>query len=130
MYLVTRRDLPAGTQAAQLAHALAEFAEKYRDEFIEWKENSNVLVLLSVENKSKLGNYLRTAADKHVRAAPFYEEDLGRELTAIAFDGRAVGFLRDLPLALSDVPVAQLAEQRTSNPPVAGSSPVGHSRRT
>lgn len=130
MYLVTRRDLPAGVQAVQLAHALAEFAEKFHDEFLSWKENSNVLVLLATENKSKLGNFLRVAADKSVRAAPFYEEDLGGELTSIAFDGRATTFLRDLPRALSDVPVAQLAEQRTSNPPGTGSSPVGHSRRT
>ena len=54
LYLVTRRDLRHGAQAAQLVHGMATFARDYPQTFEEWERTSNTIVCLVVEDEEAL----------------------------------------------------------------------------
>jgi peptidyl-tRNA hydrolase len=103
LYLVTRRDLPAGQQAAQVCHALRQFVEDHPAVERAWFSGSSHLVLLAVADEAELSRLLEHARDRGLRVAPFHEPDRGGELTAAAMEPRARSLLRGLPLALAHV---------------------------
>lgn len=105
LYVVTRRDLSPGQQAAQILHAGLALQAVRRDEMREWAEVSNTVVLVSVADEPALLQLQRCL----VEATPFYEPDAehagGKKdsLTALALLDPPKRLMRDLPKALSEV---------------------------
>lgn len=102
LYIVVRRDLPAGDQAAQCCHALRTFAARHPELDRQWHERGGNIVLLSVANRAELVELLSRATATNVSHAEFYEADLGNELTSAAFAASARRLLSSLPLALRE----------------------------
>lgn len=101
LYLVTRSDLPPGSQAVQAAHAMREFAAQYPELDKLWYERSNYLALLSVPDERALSRLLNRARGRLIPAVGFREPDLSESLTAVALASKAKGLVRRLPLALA-----------------------------
>ena len=101
---MTRRDLSPGYQATQAMHAAIDFVLKYLAESLAWHKHSNYLCNLSVENEEQLFKLLAKAEQKGIKAMPFYEPDLGGELTAITFEPtiEAKKLTSSLPLMLKE----------------------------
>lgn len=95
MYVVVRNDLAPGLQIAQACHAAYAFGLYSPDES---REN---LVVLSTD-KASLETLVAAVAQRDGGHVPFYEPDLGDELTACAFDETSRKALSCLPLALRD----------------------------
>lgn len=101
LYLVTRSDLPPGAQAAQLVHAMAEFASDRPETFAAWKADSNTVVCLAARNEEEL-HKLRDRLDAAcVEYVAFTEPDLDGALTSIALEPDGASFVKRLPLALA-----------------------------
>lgn len=98
LYVVTRRDIPAGVAAAQLLHAAREFAEREPVIEREWYASSNTIALLMVANGEELRLLVRRAVDRDVSHASFHEPDLGGELTAVAIGPEGSRLVRGYPL--------------------------------
>lgn len=91
LYLVTRRDLPVGTQVAQLCHAFRQFVAEHAAAELRWLETSNTVACLEVEDEASL---LRIA-DRLTTYSLFREPDLGGAATAFAtLEGQALRRLR------------------------------------
>lgn len=108
LYIVTRADIPAGLQAAQSCHALAEFFRQFQELSHAWQDQSNYIVLLSTTSEESL-DLIRAVADNHgLRHAPFYEPDLDGQLTAVAIEPSQLTskILSKLPLALKEAAIA------------------------
>jgi hypothetical protein len=101
LYLVTRRDLPPGTQACQLAHAALDFAVTYPLLVGDWHAASNTLVALAVPDELSLGWLCDDAAAAGLRVTRFHEPDLGGALTAAAIEPAGRRLVSSLPLAFS-----------------------------
>ncbi len=97
LYLVTRADLPPGLRAAQLCHAMREFAEAHPEVERAWYRDSNNLVLLEVADEPALVELARAAGEL---VAVNREPDLGGAVTSVALMPAARGLVRELPLAL------------------------------
>lgn len=104
LYLVTRRDLPPGSQAVQAAHAMRKFKADFPLLEQRWYERSNTLAFLSVATKADLETLLEKAGIARIEVSRFHEPDLGHELTALALSPFAQKLLRHVPLALSKAP--------------------------
>jgi hypothetical protein len=98
--VVTRADLPPGSQAVQAAHAVIDFAITYPRLTASWHAASNTLVILVVPDELALSWLEQDARTAGLRVAPFHEPDLGDALTAVAIEPAAGRLLRRLPLAL------------------------------
>lgn len=101
LYLVTRRDLPPGSRASQLCHAMREYVEHCPASERAWYETSNTLVCLEAENEDALRELIDKALARDVPVASFEEPDLNGSLTAIALGPSAKSMVRHLPLALA-----------------------------
>lgn len=107
LYLVTRRDLRPGAQAAQLVHGMATFAREYPETFELWERGSNTVVCLAAENIGELSkllddaNHLSETVDGGLAVSWFQEPDLDGELTCLALEPTAVfeELCKELPLA-------------------------------
>lgn len=86
LYIVTRRDLTPGMQAAQSVHAAFEFARTHPLITEHWMENSNNICVLAVENEIELIGLLGATKMLNLDSVAFYEPDVGNELTAIAIE--------------------------------------------
>ena len=84
--VITRRDLPIGTQSLQSAHAAIDFQHKFPSESTEWHKNSNYLVFLTVEDEKELINLIHKVNIKSIKHTVFYEPDLDNQITAIALE--------------------------------------------
>ncbi len=104
--MVTRADLPSGTQACQAAHGALDFAVTHPDLTRDWHATSNTLVILAAPDELALGWLCSDAEAAGLRHVRFYEPDLGDALTAAAFEPAAARLLRALPLALTSRAVA------------------------
>jgi len=106
--LITRADLPAGAQAAQLAHAVVAFHAEHPELAERWRTASNTLVLLAVRDEGALAQLLVRARRAGIPAAPFHEPDIEGALTAIALapGAEARRLCRGLPLALATPQIA------------------------
>ncbi|MFI5296540.1 MAG: peptidyl-tRNA hydrolase [Polyangiales bacterium] len=100
LFLITRRDLKPGQQAVQAAHALTEFLMEHPELGRCWRDASNYLALLVVDDESSLHGLARRAVERGVRVAAFHEPDLGDALTAIAIEPAGKRVVAGLPLAL------------------------------
>ena len=105
LYIVTRQDLAPGLQAAQVAHAAFQFAYEHRPLAHSWLQESNFLIILSVESEDELHLLAGAAQDIGLPVTKFTEPDIGDELTAIAIapSPQTVELTSSLPLALSEV---------------------------
>lgn len=101
LYLVVRRDLSPGRRAAQLCHAMRQFADDHPAAERVWFEASNTLVLLEVDDEPALAVLASAATKDGIAVSRFHEPDLGGALTAIALGPSARSLVRRLPLALS-----------------------------
>ena len=101
LYVIARRDLPDGAQAAQATHAAVAFVLEHLELARAWNRDSNNLVELTVSNEAELVRLLEKAACRLVTHSTFREPDFGNALTAIALMGDAVPKLvSSLPLRL------------------------------
>jgi hypothetical protein len=98
--VVTRADLPPGTQACQAAHAALEFTFAHPAAARDWHEASNTLVLLATADELSLGQLCADAAGAGLLVVRFHEPDLGYALTAAALEPAAHRLVTHLPLAL------------------------------
>ena len=105
---VTRKDLTAGYQLVQSGHAIAEFAEQFPDKFAEWKQQSNYLISLSVDNEEKLQRLFYKLQDNGANVVAFTEPDIDDQLTSICYYGTPEmrKHTQNLDLALSELKVA------------------------
>lgn len=104
LYLVTRRDIPAGYQAVQSCHAIRQFTAEHPDVDVEWFSKSNHLALLSVENEIELMRLLVSSKDHNLKFSAFREPDVGGAITAIAIQPhpKTTEICKHLPLALRE----------------------------
>lgn len=100
LYLVTREDLPPGSQAVQAAHALRAFVAVHPEVDQHWYRTSNTLAFLAAKDEESLWALLNKADQLGLPTAPFYEPDLGNALTAIAIGPQGRRIVSHLPLAL------------------------------
>lgn len=102
LYVVTRRDLPPGSQAVQGMHALVEFIMYWPQLSHEWYKDSNHLCFLSVANEAELNRLVGMAARVDVAYTTFREPDLSMSLTAVVLEAtdKAGALVSDLTLAL------------------------------
>ena len=84
--VVSRRDLPIGTQALQSGHALADFQHQHQVEAKEWQTKSNYLVFLTVQDEEQLIKLITKAILTGIKHTIFREPDLGNQITAVAFE--------------------------------------------
>lgn len=61
-----------------------EFAAKYPEEHKSWHENSNYVVVLSVDNEHELITLSNSLKEKGVNSIEFREPDINNELTSIS----------------------------------------------
>lgn len=101
LYVISRRDLPPGVQAAQSVHAITEFSFEYPEIFREWYENSNYICILASTDENELIKLSERLKKKEVKHSIFREPDLNNELTAIAIEPG-----RDSKKACSSYPLA------------------------
>lgn len=66
----------------------------------QWHLTSNTIVLLSVEDELALKWLVEDLEDAALKVIPFYEPDLGNELTALAVEPAGASSLSHLSLAL------------------------------
>ena len=99
--MVTRADLPPGTQACQAIHAACEFAATQPTRFAHWHCLSNIIVLLAAPDEAALRRLCQQAHAAGHAVVAFHEPDLDQQLTAAAFEPAARALLSRLPLALT-----------------------------
>lgn len=103
LYVVTRDDLPAGLQAAQLGHALVGYVLAQPAQAARWHTRSNNLVCLAVPDEAALSGLVGRLVSESIPVLCFHEPDLGGELTAVAVSPDGGRLLASLPLALRQV---------------------------
>lgn len=82
---IVRSDIDPGHQVAQTAHAIAEFAGKFPEEFEQWKRESNSVVCLSCADEEELMSLIGKLEEKAVDYSAFAEPDMGDQTTAVSF---------------------------------------------
>lgn len=86
-------------QAAQVAHAAAEFAVKHPDLARSWHETSNYIVVLACDNEDDLLDHAdRLHADEHPYVL-IYEPDISEHTALAIAPGEHWRHLSHLPLA-------------------------------
>lgn len=84
--MITRNDLSVGKQAAQITHGIIEFCLEYPEITNQWHNESNYVVVLSVENEETLINLLMKAKNKNIKCSYFSEPDLNNALTCLVLE--------------------------------------------
>lgn len=85
LYAVSRGDLSPGQQAVQTCHAIADLCVRNRDEAIaEWADNHKTMVILGAKDEPELRALLEALSSAGLRCQPFFEPDIGDQLTAFA----------------------------------------------
>lgn len=83
--IITRKDLRPGYKVVQSAHALADFAVRYVQEFNEWQSKSNYLCCLEA-SESRIEILLSKLDELKIKYSVFLEPDIGNEMTAVAIE--------------------------------------------
>ncbi len=91
MYIVTRTDLSAGMQLAQVAHVAIEHAAEY--------EVDDTVIVLTVPDEVSLCRLALNSVYRGYETTWFEEPDLDGAITAIAIHAAAKSLLKKLPLA-------------------------------
>jgi hypothetical protein len=92
MYIITRSDLSAGMQLAQVAHVAAGFNGDHG-------EVDDTVIVLKVPNELVLYKHLAELFSHTDRLTWFLEPDLDNALTAVAVGPEAKHLLKKLKLA-------------------------------
>lgn len=105
LYLITRRDLEPGAQAAQLIHAMTEFCLHHPEITRTWYDISNTVVVLSVANEQELWKLQNKAHKLDIICSSFKEPDLDNQLTAMVLEPteNSKMLCKNLPLALTNI---------------------------
>lgn len=115
LYLITRKDLSAGSQLAQTCHALAQFSYDNPQDFRKWVEKSNYIVVLSTENEDSLKDIISKLKDNSLDYSVFIEPDLDNQITALAISPKhsewASRWLSSLPLAMKEYSIMSNQEK-------------------
>lgn len=81
---MVREDLAVGQQAAQIVHAVIEYCDTF--DFQDWKQRSNHVVVLSIQNEDKLVALQQQAKERGIAVVGFREPDWNSELTALVLE--------------------------------------------
>jgi hypothetical protein len=102
--VIVRSDLSIPYRMIQGAHSAIDFQHQHPELAKQWNSVSNYLVFLSVETEQDLWKYLEKFEKKGLKVTPFFEPDIGNELTAIAVEPteKARKMCSNLPLALKE----------------------------
>lgn len=82
MVVITRADLSNGYKSQQSTHSIADFAYEFPQSFKDWKENSNSIICLQVNNETQLLEYYNKLS-KLTSVVKFNEPDINDEATSI-----------------------------------------------
>lgn len=82
LVIITRSDLNNGFQAQQSTHSTADFAYEFPTDFKNWKETSNSIICLGVNNEEELDKWYNILSDM-TNVTKFYEPDIKDQLTSI-----------------------------------------------
>lgn len=95
LYVLVRSDLAKNYQAVQAGHAVAEFMLECPGV---WKNET--LVYLKVRDEASLQEWSETLHEMYIIRCPFYEPDIGNEITAVAVlsTPETDKLFKDLPL--------------------------------
>lgn len=85
MTIICRDDLTQGYKVVQSAHALADFAVKHQDEFLNWQMGSNYLCCLEA-SEMKINLTIEKLESLGIKYHIFCEPDIGNKMTAIAVE--------------------------------------------
>ena len=96
LYIIIDKALEAGLYAAQAVHAAFLYGQTYPDEFQDWYDNSNNIVILEHEDIPSLAELLEGLDLNLVR---FHEPDRDDALTAICVEPAGKRHLSSLRLA-------------------------------
>jgi hypothetical protein len=103
LFVVTRRDLPAGDQVAQTLHAGLELAAECSTAFVRWHTDTNTVVCKTVATEHELEALFNKLVDgPPLPLVSFREPDRNNEMTSIAFLSSGGGAISHLPLVLAD----------------------------
>lgn len=94
LHLIVRKDLPPGSQLAQIVHGQDEFRDAFPDHHRAWREESNTVVVHHAENLPHLEEALAEAELVGVPHAVFREENLGLQPTCMVLNPYAPGAVR------------------------------------
>lgn len=101
LYVITRRDLPDGAQAAQSCHGVSAFAVEYPELHKRWYDDDKNIVLVTVADEPALLELERRARAAGLSCSSFYEPDFNGQLTTIAVAGEGgERLMSGLPLTL------------------------------
>ena len=81
LYVITRNDLPYGSQAVQAGHSLAQFILEHLEISQLWH-----IIYLSVEDEDALLRLIEKCSKKGLRVSIFREPDLNNEITSITIE--------------------------------------------
>ena len=84
--VVTRRDSSIGYQAVQAGHAAIQYQHEHTESSLDWDNNSNYLIFLTVDEENHLERLIANAQLKGITVSIFREPDLNNEITAVAFE--------------------------------------------
>lgn len=116
MYVLIKEDMTPAQQAVQAGHALSQFGAEHPRAFLDWQQDSNILIYLSVESIAWWKQVLEDGGFKHsvftepalpvVRTTmdfSYWEKQSVETAIAVAPDWTCQYVLfKDLPLALSE----------------------------
>jgi hypothetical protein len=94
---------------------LAQFSYDYPQDFREWVEKSNYIVVLSTENEDSLKDIINKLKDNGLDYSVFIEPDLDNQTTALAISPKhsewASRWLSSLPLAMKEYSIMSNQEK-------------------
>ena len=82
---IVREDLQPGYKCVQSAHALADFAVKFTNEFKQWQMGSNYLCCLEA-SEPKINRLIEKLDYLEIKYEIFREPDIGNQMTALAVE--------------------------------------------
>lgn len=90
-------------QASQGMHALHEFIEEYKAQYLDWLNNPYI-GFLSVQDEQELFKLRDKLHSKGINVSSFCEPDINHQLTAIAIEPgeNSARCVSSLPLALKE----------------------------
>lgn len=83
--ILVREDLEPGYKVVQTAHALADFAVRFEQEFKQWQLGSNYLCCLEA-SQERINKILDKLKDLGIKYQIFEEPDIGNKMTAVAIE--------------------------------------------
>lgn len=83
LVVVTRSDISPGYQLVQANHATADFAYEHPEMFKEWKESTNTIITLQIENEDSLVKLYDELYERGSVLTLFREPDIQNQATSL-----------------------------------------------